>query len=125
MISSLIYKEESYQIIGACMNVHKELGKGFSEIVYGDALKIELTALEIPFSREEKFNIQYKNHILPHHYYADFVIFNTIILEIKAATCLTQSHIGQTLNYLAASELRLGLLVNFGEDSLSYQRVIL
>mgnify|MGYP001161921972 FL=1 len=121
----LIYKKESYQIIGACIEVHKDLGKGFSEIIYGDALEIEFKNCNINYSREEKFNISYKGNLLPHYYYADFVIDNKIILEIKAISQLTDSHIKQTLNYLADSKLKLSLLVNFGEDSLSYKRVIL
>ncbi len=125
MITELLYKEESYKIIGACMEVHKELGKGFSEILYGDALEIEFQKNNISYSREKHFNINYKNNILPHYYYADFVVNDTIILELKAIKELTSSHIKQTLNYLAASKLRLGLLINFGEDSLSYKRIIL
>lgn len=122
----LIYKKESYQIIGACMEVHKDLGKGFSEIIYGDALEIEFKNCNINYSREEKFNISYKGNLLPHYYYyADFVIDNKIILEIKAISQLSDSHIKQTLNYLAASKLKLSILVNFGEYSLSYKRVIL
>ncbi len=107
------------------MEVHKEMGKGFSEIIYGDALEIEFQKNGIKFSREERYNITYKGNILPHYYYADFVIANKIILEIKAIGILTSSHTKQTLNYLAASKLRLGLLVNFGEDSLKYKRIIL
>ncbi|MCK4561980.1 MAG: GxxExxY protein [Flavobacteriaceae bacterium] len=124
-MTELLYKEESYKIIGACMEVHKELGKGFSEILYGDALEIEFQKNNISYSREKHFNINYKNNILPHYYYADFVVNDTIILELKAIKELTSSHIKQTLNYLAASKLRLGLLINFGEDSLSYKRIIL
>ena len=125
MKTELLYKEMSYKIIGACMEVHKGLGKGFSEIIYGDALEIEFQENNINYSREKHFNINYKNNMLPHHYYADFVINDTIVLEIKAISELTSSHVKQTLNYLAASKLRLGLLINFGENSLSYKRVIL
>ena len=121
----LIYKDESYFIVGICMDVHNELGKGFSEIVYSDALELELKSNGVPYEREKKFDIYYKNQKLKHHYYADFVIDNKIILELKAISSLTQSHIKQTLNYLAASKFKLGLLVNFGEDSLVYKRVIL
>ncbi|HEX9828179.1 MAG TPA: GxxExxY protein [Flavobacteriaceae bacterium] len=124
-MNKLLYKEESYKIIGACMEVHSELGKGFSEIIYGDALEIEFRKININYSREERFNIAYKGNLLPHHYFADFVIDGVIILEIKAIAELTDSHIKQTLNYLAASKLKLALLVNFGEDSLTYKRVVL
>ena len=121
----LLYKEESYKIIGACMEVHKELGKGFSEIIYGDALEIEFKKNNIIYSREKGYKITYKNNILPHHYFVDFVIHDKIVLEIKAIKELTTSHTKQTLNYLAAAKLRLGLLINFGEDSLQYKRIIL
>ena len=125
MSTNLIYKEESYNIIGACMNVHNELGRGFSEIIYGDALEIEFKKQNIKYTREEKFSIAYQNIILPHYYIADFVINDTIILEIKAIESLNSKHIKQTLNYLAASKLKLGLLVNFGEESLTSKRVVL
>lgn len=125
MNKKLIYKDEAYKIIGCCMEVHKELGKGFSEIIYGDALELEFKSQKIEYSRETKFDMYYKEIKLPHYYKADFVIENKIILEIKAIESLTNSHIRQTLNYLASSKLKLGLLVNFGEDSLSYQRVVL
>ncbi len=72
-----------------------------------------------------KFNITYKGNLLPHYYVADFIIDNKIVLEIKAIESLTKSHIKQTLNYLAASKIKLGLLINFGEDSLTYKRILL
>jgi GxxExxY protein len=118
-------KEETYKIIGICMEVHKILGKGHSEIIYGDALEYEFRKNEIPFEREKKYNITYKEIILPHHYFSDFIIFEEIILEIKAIKELSNSEIKQTLNYLAASKTKIGLLVNFGEDSLKYKRIIL
>ncbi|MHB0754406.1 GxxExxY protein [Polaribacter sp. M15] len=124
-MNNLLYKEETYKIIGICMEVHNQLGKGFNEIVYSDALEIELIDNNIKYSKEKKFNISYKGNILPHAYRADFIINDKIILEIKAVQCLTSSHIKQTLNYLAVSSLKLGLLINFGEDSLRYKRVIL
>jgi GxxExxY protein len=118
-------KEETYKIIEICMEVHKILGKGHSEIIYGDALEYEFRKNEIPFEREKKYNITYKDIVLPHHYFSDFVIFNEIILEIKAIQELSSSEIKQTLNYLAASKNKIGLLINFGEDSLKYKRIIL
>lgn len=125
MMSDLYLKEESYKIIGICMEVHKILGKGHSEKVYGDALEYEFRKNNIPYNRELRYNIVYKDIILPSYYFADFVIFDEIILELKAITTLTTSEIKQTLNYLAASQNKLGLLVNFGEDSLKYKRIIL
>lgn len=124
-MSELMYKAESYQLIGLCMEVHRELGKGHDEVVYKDALEFECKQNQIPLSREKKYSIRYKTIILPHTYRADFVVFDTILLEAKAVEHLTDSHVKQVLNYLAASKLRLGLLVNFGEDSLVYKRVVL
>jgi GxxExxY protein len=124
-MDDLYLKEEAYKIIGICMEVHTILGKGHSEIIYGDALEYEFKKNKIPYNREMKFNITYKEIILPHHYFSDFVIFDEIILEIKAIQQLSSSEIKQTLNYLAASKNKLGLLVNFGEDSLKYKRIIL
>jgi len=124
-MTDIIYKEEAYKIIGICMEVHNQLGKGFNEVVYADALEIELTDSGIEYSREKKFGITYKGHLLPHKYKADFIIYDKIVLELKAISCLTSAHIKQTLNYLAVSNLQLGILINFGEDSLKYKRVIL
>lgn len=124
-MDDLYLKEEVYKIIGICMEVHTILGKGHSEIIYGDTLEYEFKKNEIPYNREMKFNITYKEIILPHHYFSDFVVFDEIILEIKAIQQLSSSEIKQTLNYLAASKNKLGLLVNFGEDSLKYKRIIL
>jgi GxxExxY protein len=123
-MSKLIYEKESFKIIGACMEVHRVLGRGLSEVVYKDALSLEFADNNIPFSREVKFEIEYKGRILPHYYVADFILFEKIVLEAKAIESLTDSHIGQTLNYLAASKLKLGLLVNFGQDSLVPKRVV-
>ena len=125
MNDRVIYREEAYRIIGLCMEVHGILGKGHSEIVYKDALEHEFLINQIPFSREKSYQIKYKDIILPRGYNADFVVYNKIILESKAIENLTSSHVKQTLNYLAASKLKLGLLVNFGEDSLKYKRIVL
>lgn len=125
MEKEFLYKDETYQIIGACMEVHKELGRGFSEVIYGDALEIELKSRNIPYDREVCFHIYYKEKKLPHHYYADFVINNKIILEVKAVEKLSSSHTKQVLNYLAASKIKVGLLINFGQDSLERKRIIL
>jgi GxxExxY protein len=118
-------KEETYTIIGLCMEVHKILGKGHSEVVYKDALEYEFKLNSIPFEREKKYEIEYKDIVLPRKYVADFVVYDEIILEAKAIECFSNSNIKQTLNYLAASKNQLGLLVNFGEDSLKYRRIIL
>ncbi len=125
MDDRLIYREEAYRIIGLCMDVHGILGKGHSEVVYKDALEYEFSINQIPFSREKSYKIRYKDIILPRGYNADFVVYDKIILESKAIENITNSHVIQTLNYLAASKLKLGLLVNFGEDSLTHKRIVL
>ena len=124
-MQELLYKEEIYQLVGFCLEIHRELGKGHDGIIYKDALVVELSRAGIPFSREKSYEISYKGVILPHFYYADFVVWDKILLEAKAVESLTDSHVKQVLNYLAASKLRLGLLVNFGGDSLEWKRVIL
>ena len=124
-MGELIYKDEAFKIIGCCMEVHRELSKGHDEVIYKDALEIEFQRQGVPFKREQEFKLAYKGAVLPHKYFADFVVLDIIILEAKAIDSLTDSHIKQMLNYLAASKLKLGLLVNFGEDSLNYKRVVL
>jgi len=121
----LIYEKESYEIIGVCLEVYNELGKGFSEIVYKDAIEYEFQLRNMPYNREKTFKIKYKDKISPHSYDADFIVFNKIALEVKTIEQLVRGNVRQTLNYLAASELKLGLLVNFGEDSLKHKRIIL
>jgi GxxExxY protein len=118
-------KEETYKVIGLCMEVHKILGKGHSEVVYKDALEYEFKINSIPFEREKIYEIEYKEIILPRKYVADFVVYDEIIFEVKAISQLTNSDIKQTLNYLASSKNKIGLLTNFGEDSLKYKRIIL
>jgi GxxExxY protein len=121
----ILHKELSYGIIGACMKVHGILFKGFNEVVYKDAVEIELRSSGIAFAREKPYKIIYDGVILKHHYIADFVIEDSVILEVKALEALGDSHVKQTLNYLSISKLRLGLLVNFGEDKLKYKRIVL
>lgn len=121
----LILESEAYEIVGLCMEVHRNLGHGFSEIVYKDALEYEFRKNNIPFVREKEFKVHYKDIILPHHFYADFVILDSIILEVKSTSQLTKSHYAQVINYLAVSGLPLGLLINFNEDSLKYKRFVL
>jgi GxxExxY protein len=124
-MDDIYLREESYKIIGLCMEVHRILGKGHSEVVYKDALEYEFRTNFIPFEREKSYEIEYKDIVLPRKYIADFVLHNEIIFEVKAISQLTNSDIKQTLNYLASSKNKLGLLANFGEDSLKYKRIIL
>jgi GxxExxY protein len=120
-----IYRKETYNLISCCLEVHNALGRGFVEAVYKDALAIEFQQNEIDFEREKKFEISYKGELLPHYYYADFVVNGKIILEVKAQENIIGNHYKQLINYLAASNLKLGLLVNFGENSLKFKRVVL
>jgi len=123
-MAEIILKEESYKIIGACMEVHKELGFGFKEIIYKDALEIEFKSSNIPYQRERLYKVEYKGKVLPRRYPADFVVYNSIILEIKAMPMIINNFVLQTRNYLKASGIRLGIIVNFGESSLKYKRVV-
>ncbi len=118
-------QQKSYEIIGICMEIHRILGRGFLEIVYKDALEYEFNVRKIPFEREKKYEVHYKEIILPHKFYADFVVFENIILEVKAQKGIVEEHHKWVLNYLAVSKCQLGLIVNFGEDSLITKRVIL
>jgi len=120
----ILFKEESYKIIGACFEVHNILGHGFKEAVYKDALEFELSKLNIPFAKEKPYSITYKEQKLKHYFIADFVVYDTIILEIKTGGYIGDPYIKQTLNYLKASGLRLGMVINFGAPKLEYQRVI-
>lgn len=121
----MIYKEECYKIIGICMEIHRELGKGFKEVVYKDAMEIEFRKVGILFEREKKYTIDYKGEILPHKYIADFVAYDKIILEVKAIIKVPEEFVAQTLNYLAVSKCRLGMIINFGTTSLEYKRIVL
>ena len=120
------YKErETYKIIGICMEVHKNLGPGLLEIVYKDALEIEFKENNIPFEREKEYSIEYKGKILPHKFYADFIINKDIVLEVKAIKEFSNEHIAQILNYIKLSNSDVGLLINFQTKSLQYKRYIL
>ena len=118
-------QKETYQIIGVAMEVHRILGKGFSEIVYKDAMEYEFNTRGIYFEREKQFLVQYKEKILPHKFYADFVVQNELILEVKCSSTIIEKHYAQVINYLAISKLQVGLILNFSERSLEYKRVIL
>lgn len=123
-MADILFKEESYKIIGACFEVHKILGHGFKEAVYKDALELEFDKIDMPFKREKSYSIIYKEQKLKHYFVADFVVHDNIILEIKAGNYIGEPYLKQTLNYLKASGLRLGIVINFGSPSLEYQRVI-
>jgi GxxExxY protein len=120
----LIYKVEAYNIIGAAMNVHKELGCGFLEAVYAEALEIEFAEQGIPYIREALLQIDYKGHTLRKSYVADFICYDKITVELKAVKELDNINEAQVFNYLKATGFKLGLLINFGKQSLEYKRIV-
>jgi GxxExxY protein len=119
------YKNECYQIIGCAMEVHKALGPGFLEPVYQEALSVEFVENGIPYQKEKVLDVWYKGRLLVKKYIADFICFDEVIVETKAMDNLSPEHIAQVLNYLKATQKRIGLLINFGTSSLQYKRVIL
>jgi GxxExxY protein len=114
----------TYRIIGAAMEVHRQLGYGFLEAVYQEAIAIELESERIPFRREVDLPIFYKGRKLRTFYTADFVCFDAVVLELKALSELTSTHESQVLNYLKATGLSVGLLLNFGSSRLEYRRLV-
>ena len=124
-LADLIYKKEAYEIISCCFEVHKILGKGFLEIIYKDALQHEFDLRKIQYARERTFEVHYKNKILQRHYNSDFIVFDKNVLEVKAQEDVIEKNFKQTINYLKEANLKLGLLVNFGENNLKFKRVVL
>jgi GxxExxY protein len=120
-MSELLYKEEVFQLVGLCMEIHRELGRGHDEVIYKDALVVELSRTGIPFSREKNYEITYKGVILPHYYYADFVVWDRILFEAKAVEKLTEAHLKQVLNYLAASKTSRRLAGQFRRRSVGME----
>ena len=116
--------ERTYKVIGCAMEVHKELGCGFLEAVYQEALEIEFAEQGIPFRRQTPVEIFYKGKALNKIYQPDFLCFDDIIIEIKALPKLSTIEEAQLINYLKASRLQLGLLINFGSKSLEYKRFV-
>ena len=117
------FQQEIYDIIGAAMEVQNELGRGFAELVYHEALNIELGLRGIPFESEKLITITYKGHLLDRTYKADLVCFDKIVVELKSVEILKTEHTAQLLNYLKATKLPLGILINFGETPLKYKIV--
>ena len=120
----MIYKEEAYKIIGAAMEVHNSLGNGFLEAVYQEALEREFVIQGISYSREQRISIEYKGEKLSKYYIADFVCYDNIIIELKALSSIDSNHEAQILNYLKATNYKLGLLINFGTRSLQSKRLV-
>ena len=117
-------KDETDILIGIGIEIHKELGFGFLEIVYKDAFEYELKLHEHLYEREKQYPVPYKKIILPHKFYADFVVFNSVILEIKAQVGISEVDMAQTLNYLKCSGCKVGLILNFGRVKLDIKRVV-
>ena len=124
-MNDLIFAEEIYNITRAAMDVQNELGTGFLEPVYQEALAIEMKNRGIPFEREKELTIEYKGITLNKKYYADFVCYDDIIVELKAVDGIRDEHVAQVLNYLHASQKKLGYIINFGVKPLQRKRVVL
>lgn len=120
----VIYPQESYAIIGAAMEVHRTLGESFTEYVYQDAFEVELQKREIPYKREHHLKVNYKGIELKHDFYVDFVCYDKIIVECKATDNILPAHRAQTINYINIADFKLGILINFGEPRLMYERFI-
>lgn len=124
-MGEILYKAEVFKIIGVCLKVYNTLGYGFQEIVYKDAMEIEFIDRDIPYLREPKFSVDYKGILLRHSFNSDFNEFEQIIAEVKVnKEGIADFAIAQTLNYLKASGMKLGLIINFGGTSLDYKRLI-
>lgn len=117
--------EETSLIIRKGIEVHRQLGNGFLEIVYKDALEYEFNKAGILYDREREYIIEYKETVLPHRFYADFIVFDSVILEVKAKEGIAPEDMAQTLNYLKCSGCKIGLILNFGKIKLDIRRVVL
>ena len=125
-VTPLLMKEEVYKIVGAAMEVHTQLGAGFLEAVYQEALEIELREHLIPFRPQQPIPVRYKNHLLKKEYIADLVCFGTVLVEIKALEKTGNREMAQVLNYLKATQYKVGVLLNFGDPSrLDWKRYVL
>ncbi len=124
-MAEIIYAEESYKIIGLCMNIHQVLGIGLKEINYKDAMEIDFRESKITYEREKGFVVKYKDSILKNPYRADFIVYNSIVLEIKSVSQIVDAHLAQGLSYLSVSGLKLAIVINFGERSLTWKRIVL
>lgn len=123
-MNNLLYREESYNIRGALFAVFNELGCGYLERVYQDALEVEFRLQNIPYEREKTIQITYKGEPLGDPYRADFVCYGKIIVELKAVTEILGVHRAQVVNYLKATKANLGFLVNFGEEDIKIERIV-
>ena len=115
---------QTYAILGACFEVHKQLGGGFNEAVYQQALALEFQTRNIPFQKEVKIDVYYKDVKLDAFYRADFICYDSVIVELKAIPLILSEHEAQVLNYMSACHISRGLLVNFGSRRLQHKRFI-
>lgn len=123
-MSDLLYKDESYKIIGACFEVYNQKGYGFIEPVYQECLQIEFALQGIPFVSQPEIQISYKGTLLTQYFKPDFICYDKIIVEIKSVAAIMAAHRAQAINYLNATEFELALLVNFGQyPKLDYERL--
>ncbi len=120
----MIYKKETYDIVGAAMEVHRCLGHGFLESVYQEALEIELKVRLIPHVSQKQIEIYYKQKLLSKTFVADLYCYDGIIVELKAVSSILAIHEAQLINYLKATKKELGIIINFGNDSLEYKRYL-
>ncbi len=125
-MAELLYKNEVYAIVGAAMEVYNHLGPGFSEAIYQEAMELEVESRKIPNNPQEEVYIKYKGTTLKQFFKPDFICYSNIIVEIKSLDCLTSREESQLLNYLKATKLPVGLLINFGADKdLEWKRMVL
>lgn len=125
MLADILFKDESFKIIGICMEIHTALGMGLKEINYKDAMELDFDEEQIYFEREKRFEVIYKNKVLRNPYITDFIVFNSIILEVKCVTAISETHTAQLISYLNVSGCKLGMVINFGERSLTWKRLVL
>ena len=124
MEKKIRFQDLSFSIIGAAMEVHRIIGCGFTEPVYQEALEEELRLREIPYSREKEFQVIYKGKVLGKSFRPDFVCYDKVIVELKTVSDFTDEHYAQVCNYLKATGMELGLLINFANKSLEYKRIV-
>lgn len=125
-MGDIIYPQESYAIVGACSNVYNDKGNGFSEPIYQECMEIELEFQNIPFDPQRQLRLEYRGRTLKKHYTPDLICYDKVIVELKVVSRLTDEHRAQVLDYLHATGMQLGLLVNFGAyPDLEYERIVL
>jgi GxxExxY protein len=125
-MADIIYKLESFEIMGACFEVYKEKGSGFAESVYQECMEIELGERKVPFSIQPELSLEYKGRPLKSKFKPDFICYGMIVAELKAVKTLADEHRAQVQNYLRGAKMKLGLLINFGHyPKLEYERIVL